>query len=1059
MKRFLSSLLFSCGLLAAATGLCATPGAATPDKAPLAAVRPALAVAPATDAEFTLVTQAAADERTEARRAFASLDARDQYVEGNLTYDNLVTLPVGIRKKIGENTIEMAVARAVFLSDKAELTVYIRMTMPVADASTGTTERVLYFGADRVGVTRNGGLTGDFRAVLLGDFVLPLRNYSIVLRGGAGLAQNGQVPSTGFTYAEFSCGSGFKEAQIVADVVFPRDVLIPLHPTTYEPVPGRVTVSFAFKSTKGLHDVVIDGITSNTAFTVRGADKFAFELDGLSIDLSQTQNPTEFNSPGLFPEPKPLSWEGVYLRSLRVALPPEFRKKNQMDRVFIQATNVLVDRLGFSGAIAVGTTGNGPIKLNEGDASGWKFALDVVELTFINSKLDVGLFKGRIALPVSQENSQGVGFSALIDAGGNYGVSIANLDQVDFGFMRAKATLYPGSELRLEVVDKKFKPKAVLSGRMGIYANLNDTDATPVNENGSNLLVFRGIAFEGLTLQTDAPKITFGKIAYEQSGKMALFPVVINSFNILPSQAGSQNFAVGVGVSVNLMGTAAGKGFSGNTMVTFEAEETPEGRWRFAGLKNPVDIFLDANVSAFSLNGSVSLFDNPTEKGFQGAISLIIRKPKDILVCARAKFGYNIPDSTRYWYVDALAAGLNIPLTTPLKLDGLAGGVYSKYRPQPSTSSVTAGDMDCSTRRDLMPYTYDRDVSLGFKAAVLLKTEGDNFRGRVGFEIVLNRHFGVSSVGFYGRGELSASLPAGGELAVGNQLAKNLKNVVASSPAVDKVVSTADQIRKKGKIVDDSPGPAPAGNIAFWFGMLWDLDNNILHGDAEAYVNVGNVLTGTGPYGRMGWMQLHFDPGKWYVYAGSPKDRLGLRIQLGPVRAQVSSYIMAGWGVPTQLPLPPPQVMSILNLNANSSEFQRSPTETAKLTSGQGLALGVALDMNTGPMQQRMFYAQLGIGAGVDLLMAKKIGGYSCGSDAGSNGYYGLGQFYAYLQGQLGVRYRRRNYDLISAGVAAQLQGGMPKPAWVSGRLGGKIRILGIKVKFQMNMQVGDRCE
>lgn len=1050
-------------LLLASTLLMAAPGPRTKAvEKPIAAGRPAAGVAPATDAAFTYVSPVALDERTEARRAFASLDARDQYVEGNLSYEDLVTLPVGIRKKIGESTIEMAVSKAVFLSDKAELTVYIRMTIPVADASTGTTDRVLFFGADRVGVTRNGGLTGDFRAVLLGDFVLPLRNYSIVLRGGVGMAQYGQVAGDDFTYAEFSCGSGFKEARIVAEVVFPREVLIPVSRDTYEEVPGRVTGGFMFTSNKGLHDVVIEGISMSTAFKIRGAGDFAFELNGLSIDLSQTQNPADFNLPGNFPTPKPLSWEGVYLKFLRVVMPPEFRKKGDSRRIYLDATNLLVDRQGFSGQLAVGSTvpDTGPVKLAEGDASGWKFAVDRVELTFETNRMTKGAFAGRIGLPVSNENSQGVGFAAQIDNAGKYHLEIANLNQVDFSFMRAKATLSPGSRLVLDVVDKKFKPKAILSGSMGIYAGLNDTGNTPVNENANNLIVFKGIAFQNLVLQTDAPRIAIGSMAYEQSGKMALFPVVINSFEILqPSATNDKIFAVGIGVSVNLMGTTTGKGFSGNTLVTFEAQENDEGRWRFTGLKKPVDIFLNTDVSAFSLNGHVSLYDNATGKGFQGGIDLTIQYPKRIQVCARAKFGYDVNDNERYWYVDALGSGLSVPLAGPLLLDGLAGGVYSKFRPLPPTNPVTVASMTCDSREAVMPYAYDKTVSLGFKAAALLKTTGDNFRGRVGFEIVLNSYFGVSSVGFYGRGELSAQPPAGGEVGVGNELAKNLKNVVASSPAMDKIVSTANRMQSRGRSVDDSLAPAPSGNIAFWFGMLWDSDNSTLHGDAEAYVNIGNALTGTGPYGRMGWMQLHFDPAKWYVHAGNPKDRLGLKLQLGPVRAQVASYIMAGHGIPTQLTLPPPQVISILNLNTNSSEFQRSGADAAKLTSGQGLALGVALDVNTGPMQYAIFYGQFGVGAGVDLLMLKSNPPLSCsGTDAGSNGYYGSGQFYAYLQGEFGVRFKRRYYEVISGGVAARLQGGMPKPAWFDGRVGGKVRILGAKIKFQMNVAMGNPC-
>ncbi len=589
MNKVLHQLLFTVFLLSAFPGLGGTEEKNDRVKVPI--VTPAL-VAPDTDAEFMQVTNLVADERTDARKAFSTLDAQSQYVEGDLTYDDLVTLPVGIRKKIGENTIEMAVAKAVFLSEKAELTVYIRMTIPVADVNTGTTERVLYFGADQVGITRNGGLTGDFRAVLLGDFVLPFRNYSIILRGGGGLAANGQVAGE-LTYAEFTCGSGFEEARLVADVVFPREVLIPLDKTqNYEVIPnGRVTGHFDFMSDKGLHNVLIS-VSASSAFAIKGVDRFAFELQNLSIDLSDSLNPSNFVSAIDFPHTASPSWRGVYIENFTVVLPPEFRKKGSEERIAIYAHNVMVDRLGFSGKIGVGSPGNLPLTLEEGDASGWRFAVDRVELDIFGNKLRGGRFAGRIALPVSSEDNQALAYEGAIEPGGNYRLAISNLEQVDFSFMRAKAVISPGSRVVLDVINGRFKPKAVLHGSMGIYANLNDTQANTVSENGDNILAFKGITFENLVLQTDAPRLTFGKIGYEQSGKMALFPVVIESFSLLQTASPEQNrIEVGIGVSVNLMNNNSGKGFSGSTMVTFEAEENPDGRWKFKGLKKPIDIF------------------------------------------------------------------------------------------------------------------------------------------------------------------------------------------------------------------------------------------------------------------------------------------------------------------------------------------------------------------------------------------------------------------------------------------------------------------------------------
>ena len=406
-----------------------------------------------------------------------------------------------------------------------------------------------------------------------------------------------------------------------------------------------------------------------------------------------------------------------------------------------------------------------------------------------------------------------------------------------------------------------------------------------------------------------------------------------------------------------------------------------------------------------------------------------------------------------------MVAGLNVPVVGPLLMEGFAGGAYSKFRPDPPFNATTIANMECNPNAPTsIPYTYDKTVGLGFKAAIMLKTTGDGFRGRVGFEIVLNRSYGVSSISFYGRGELSAKIPTDRIAGVGNQLANNLRNVANSSPAVSSIVSSAAEVRKKGKQVDDNPGSAPEGNIAFWFGMLWDFENDVMHGEAEAYINIGNVLVGNGPNGRMGWMSMHFAPNSCYIHAGNPQDRLGLKVQIGPVRAQVSSYVMMGHGIPTQLPLPPAQVVNLLNLNTSSSAFQRSTADRDSLTTGSGFALGFDLSIDTGPQQFAMFYGQFGVGAGIDMLLLKRNGISVCGTDAGSNGFYALGQFYAYLQAEVGIRVRQKKFEILSAGVAALMQGGMPNPAWMSGHVGGKFRIFGIKRNFDFNVRLGNEC-
>ncbi len=1017
-----------------------------------------LAVAPATDAQMVTVSDSSSAERQKARSIFGVLDAADQYRD-SVSYDDLVRLPVGIRKKVGNNTIELAIAKGIFYPNKAELTVYVRMTMPVSDPNSSVKERQLFFGADKVGITRMGGLTGDFRAVLLGDFILPLKNFTIILKGGEGLSPNGLVNDP-LTYAEFSCGSGFKQARLVADVVFPREVLTPLNPEDFEPLDAnsRVKGTFDFFSTKGLHDVLIQ-MNFNTPFAVTGYDRFAFIVNQVALDLSTVNNPTAITFPEGYPtQAQDATWQGVYIQQFSLILPPEFKKKSTGERVGLTAHHVLIDQLGFTGTVAAGTINQPVLPLDQGDASGWKFAVDNFSLSFLANKLRGGSFAGRISLPISDEASGALAYQAAIDQGGKYRLTVSNLKDLNFNFLRAKATIYKGSEVTLAVVNNQFKPKAILHGQLGIYANLGDSHSTAIDTTKNNTMTFRGIRFENLVLQTESPRLSFGMLAYERAGnKVANFPIVLESLGVTNIPDGDGNsIGVGIGISVNLMKSNGGKGFSGGAFLTFEAKEE-DGTWKFVGIRRPIDIVLDAEVSAFNLAGRIRLYENEVEKGFEGAIKLNIKKPKDILLCARAKFGYNFADEERYWYVDALVSGLDIPVAGPLTLDGFAGGLYSKFRPI-GTGGTAATSRDCDGPNTGIPYMYDKTVGLGFRAAVLVKLKNSEnaFRGRLGFEIVLNRNYGISSVGFFGQGELMVK---GYDASTqDSKVAGAYKNVARNSGDSTSAPRTQASIQKMASSVDDvSISSPPSGNIAFWVGMLWDLDRDMLHGEAEAYVNIGTMLRGVGPYGRLGRVELHFDPQKWYIHVGKPTDRLGVIAKFGPVSARTTMYMMVGHGIPARLPSPPPQVTRLINVPSQSTV--RSSNDTQDINDGKGFAMGIDINVGTGPTQEGMFYGAFNVGAGVDLLM-RKYSAFSCGTEAGSNGFYAQGQFYAYLQGEVGIRVKKRTFTILSGSLAGLMQGALPNPAWARGYAAGQFRVLGglVKGKFNFKVQLGDEC-
>lgn len=135
---------------------------------------------------------------------FNFLDSRNNYVE-NLQLQDLTVLPVGMKKSLsdGNGMLEIGILKANFFTDRAELSVFVRLRIPSPDPNSSIKERELFFGADKVVFSRDGGLNGDFRLVLLGDFIQPLGNMTLRFKGGLNRFVAPDINAQ--TYATVSC--------------------------------------------------------------------------------------------------------------------------------------------------------------------------------------------------------------------------------------------------------------------------------------------------------------------------------------------------------------------------------------------------------------------------------------------------------------------------------------------------------------------------------------------------------------------------------------------------------------------------------------------------------------------------------------------------------------------------------------------------------------------------------------------------------------------------------------------------------------------------------------
>jgi hypothetical protein len=257
----------------------------------------------------------------------------------------------------------------------------------------------------------------------------------------------------------------------------------------------------------------------------------------------------------------------------------------------------------------------------------------------------------------------------------------------------------------------------------------------------------------------------------------------------------------------------------------------------------------------------------------------------------------------------------------------------------------------------------------------------------------------------------------------------------------------------EGEFFSDSEpnGPAPlrAGII-----MVFDNQNDVFHANLQVKMNLANVIKGTGPDGLLGEAVIHCDPNDWYIYIGRPSFPLGVSV-LG--LSTVQTYFMAGTLI-EDMPLPPSEVGSIIgNIDM---DFMRNEN---LLSTGNGVAFGMQFKTNFGFGQSSGFvYAYLNAGAGADIML-RNFGSIQCEGRSGPigiNGWYASGQGYAYLQGKIGIRARRIEFDIMNVAAALLLQAKMPNPSWFRGNIAARYNILGGLIKGKVNLAVtlGEEC-
>lgn len=986
----------------------------------------------ATNSPAAFVSAAAAADIDSAQNVFAQLDKENRYAK-EIGYGVLVQLPFGIHNKVGNGTVDIAFSKVTFTPQYAEVTAYVRMLFKKTNAGGGPKEQEIFFGATGIKLSKDGGVIGETNLVLLGDLTIPFGNFTLRLKGGF---DKNTGASKSITYVTLDC-NGFKEVSINALLEFPRSMLIPLSASGEPQSNGTVTGEIRTVA-RGFDDLLVN--LSLPPFAVNGFTSFGFVLDNAVFDLSDYRNMSGMTFPSqdylqrTIPAGNESAWRGVYIREFRMWLPQEFRVKNSGGRSSLTAQHLLVDKNGVSVRVAA----EGIYSLEEGDASGWAMSLESFGVEFQENQLVGGGFKGKIRLPISKHPEDALQYQATINRNADFQLLVsAPSSGMRFDVFQGTATLAPNSYIELKSVNGAFKPKAVLHGKMTIIASRAISN--------DSLAKLPGITFRGFTIQTEEPYLQADYFGYDGSASVAKFPVTVKNIGVgFNNDIAALHFTVGI----NLMET----GFGGEATVSVKGKRQPSGEWDADGV-SMTGISINGTMGNFKLTGSVILYDNDPDygNGFGGAISLASTSPQ-FTVEAEAKFGNKPQDGYRYWYVSGVSTfSPGIPIAGPLQISGISAGVFHNMRPQNlATAAKTV-------------YIPDKTISLGFKAYVNLSLQNSTaFKGEAGFEMVFNKNGGINNLGFFGEGELVASQQSIlGYVMTKPILKANYDKMISkvNSNSFTKTLTQQDLLAKANKEIKDSTGVNAQGRVAFRFGLLMDFENKTLHGDAEIFANLANVVTGVGNNYRAGWLVMHFDTTKWYIHAGNPTDRMGIRMGIGSLKVSTGAYLMVGYDLPA-MPDPPAYLVNMIGRDRINTVRNQRDTNQSSLSLGQGFAFGADVSINTGDFQFAIFYASFDAGLGFDVMLSK--GNHNCG---GMNGWYAKGQAYAYVQGSIGIiikiAFVKKKFAIFSGGAGVLLQAGLPNPSWFNGYVTGNYAILGgaIRGSFTVKVSIGNECQ
>lgn len=840
------------------------------------------------------------------------------------------------------------------------------------------------------------------------------------------------------SYVLFNC-RGYMRSGIEAEVEFCPNYIMPVDTITLSPIDHDTTRVKAYFAVEMMSWGNFVAGVSIDPFIVKDAPNLIWTIENAILDFSDITSPhivfpENYISNLVNNDGSPRNeWKGFYLGELSVKMTGGIGNTDSTS-ISVSVSDMIIDDVGFTGRFGIATN---LLSLDNGNLGGWHFSIDTVGVAIVANRLVGGGFGGLINVPFfkSTPDSEAPANADCFEYYANFHSdgSFEFMVKKDSSFLNANVWKAQVQLSNLSISGKVVDGEVTLAATFDGMVSISDT--------GGNIsLSLPSIGFQGLTIRNQAPYVSCnawnvdGGIGFNVGG----FGFGISNINI---QQEDEFFDLSFESSVSLANPDLDIAAKGYMRLRGEFKEV-DGRQKFIYDSLYIDGFtIGTHIkNVITLNGGLVFYENHSTygKGFYGIIEVTLPKLGNTSISAMAMFGRH-QDGYKYFMVDLAA---NFPekgiIVGPIEITGIGGGMYYHMTRQhehvsvPYSHPVNLITHNFQIGQSLSGQVYvpDSTTFLGFKATVSLQSAAGEsvFNGNASFEMAFYSQEGNSNK----IGSIKSITFAGGAM----------------------FLTVPDRLRS---IEIPSNGVIRA---SLDMSMYFDKEDNgnkkfELEGELKVYLNAG-IIKGAdnSEVDLLGKAYIYISKTKWQILIGTPQNKLGVVLSIPGLNniAKTQSYFCVGNDIPDIPPLP-----------SQLAHFNSIIEKENKIRAlGSGMAGGLSFELNTGELNFLIFYASLSLGAGFDFNL-RDYGDVICDgytSQIGINGWYAKGQMYAYINGEIGIRYKSKRYSIIDFGAYAALRAEFPNPFYAAGTVGGRYSILLglVKGECRFNFELGNQC-